>query len=360
LSTRREVDGTSTDKELHILGVTQDGKLLHTSRLQQSEWQPFDDLTTSIGDSGGKFQAVGGNEFRGTLDICVIVHTKQRQQRILHTSRGSNGIWNSFEDVNALTGFSGSFISADCVASFVPGLLLAELHVCGVTDDRKLLHTIRFTDPRWLPFANVGFLSANAPNSFANVSIAHGLHVCTQAGGDIWHTIRFAADAGAPSAHPPHWQPAFDDVEKQAGRPDVFGSVSCTITQASKDKDELHVCGVTTDGRLQHTFLSSTVQPPKWQSFEDLTQLIGNPGSFTFVSITGDPHAWGPIGGGGDPTCQQISLSIGNDKLQMQAMQKQKASTKDSTAKAQISKKIAELQQHIASLQNRAKQHKCH
>ncbi len=51
------VDCVSTEtadgkEEVHVLGTTQDAKLWYTSRVEGQNWQPFEDLTTRIGNPG--------------------------------------------------------------------------------------------------------------------------------------------------------------------------------------------------------------------------------------------------------------------------------------------------------------------
>jgi TolA-binding protein len=75
--------------------------------------------------------------------------------------------------------------------------------------------------------------------------------------------------------------------------------------------------------------------------------------------VTGDPNAWGPIGGGGDPTCNVINTCIANDNLQIQTLQAQKASTTNRARIAQINQQIAGLQQDITSLQQQRREHHC-
>jgi hypothetical protein len=352
VSTRREKDGSSTDKEFHVLAITDDGKLLHTSRLVQQNWQPFEDLGQTIGNAG-PFRNVGGNEFRGTLDICVIVSVEHGDQRILHTTRSSSGAWGRFEEItqSQLAGFPASFTSADCVSDFMV-FLFAGLHVCGLTHDGKLWYTLNFPPPTWLPFAQIP--SKNGPNAFTDITVAlgsGGLHICSQAEGTIWHTMRFL--------NPPRWQDTFDNVKEHAGsNPGTFVSASCADLAG-----DLHIFGLTEDGKLWHTFLSSSVPAPGWQPiwhpFEDVTALVGSPGHFTFISVTTDPGAWGPIGGGGDPTCDVINTCIANDKLQIQTLQVQEANTGNQAAIAQMNQQIAGLKQAIASLQQQAQQHHC-
>jgi hypothetical protein len=351
VSTRREKDGSSTDKELHVLATTDDGKLLHTSRLVQQNWQPFEDLSVTIG-SGGPFRNVEGNEFRGELDICAIVSVEHGDQRILHTSRSSSGAWEKFEDITQppLASFPGSFTAADCALGFAGVALLTELHICGVTADGGIWYTLHFWQPPWLPFANVQAVSTNATAPFTEISvalIAGDLHLCARANGELWHTVRFS--------DPPRWQAAFENVKEKSGNPGSFLSAKCASLGS-----ELHIVGFTADGKLWHTSVSSTASPPVWKPFEDVTALIGNnPGSFTSISVSGDPGSWGPIGGGGDPTCDLIQKSIVNDALQIQTLQRQEASTNNQAAIAQMNRQIAALRQDIASLQQQARAHHC-
>ncbi len=255
---------------LHICAVTNDGKLWHTFR--QPGWQPFEDVKARIGGDWGELRDVGVAMLGDGLHVCVTALTSLGQWRILHTTRHADGTWDSFEDVNALTAFPGSFISIDCAN------IKGELHVCSVSDDGKLWHTVRSSQNSWLPFEDVQATASNAPDGFASVSITEGdgdLHVCAQAGGDVWHTIRFSSD-------PPSWQSVFDSAKERAGDPGSFGLTGCASLQG-----ELHICGVTDDGKLWHTI--RFVQPPGWLQFEDIAAVVGNPdpGLFIFVTLLG-------------------------------------------------------------------------
>jgi hypothetical protein len=255
---------------LHICAVTNDGKLWHASRSPQ--WQPFEDVKARIGGDWGELRDVGVALLNDELHVCVTALTSLGLWGILHTTRHADDTWDSFEDVNALTAFPGSFISIDCTN------VKGELHVCGVSDDGKLWHTLRSSQNSWLPFEDVQATASNAPDAFASVSITGGdgdLHVCAQAGGDLWHTIRFSSD-------PPSWQSAFENVKEEAGDPGSFGPVGCTSFQG-----ELQVSGVTDDGKLWHTIRYE--QPPGWLEFEDIAAVVGNPdpGLFIFVTMLG-------------------------------------------------------------------------
>lgn len=341
------VAGQDGKLDLHVCGVTQGGKLWHTIQLTQGEWQPFEDLGARIGGNWGAFQRVRMAELVGQLHICVIVQTSQGQWRILHSVRHTNGTWESFVDINQpqLAGFPGSFVNVDCTGLWD---VLNQLHVCGVTQDGKLWHTIYSADPAWLPFIDVQVISAGAPGSFQTLSIAlqdEKLHVCTQSQGDLWHTMRLPDTPG--------WLPTFDNIKMRAGNPGSFSSISCANVDG-----QLHLCGATRDGKLWHTVFTSDTNTPGWHSFEGVTAAGGNPGPIGHVCITGDPPRTGP--GGEDPICAPIHIKIGNNTFQMQVLQRQRANTHDPAAIALFNRQIAGLQQTIASLQQQARGHNCH
>jgi hypothetical protein len=332
-------------EKFHVCGVTQDGTLWHTSRLPPDDWQPFEDLKTRIKGNWDTFdvQKVATGRFFG--DVCVIVFTASGAWQILHTAHILfNDSWEDFQNVTdpQLAGSPGSFIKVSC-ANVSPEFLNQELNVCGITEDGALWHTLRSSlDSSWQPFADVQALSRNTPGPFAEISIAEGqgnsdvqkdLHVFAQASGDLWHTVRFS--------NPPSWQAAFDRVKELAGNdPGSFGSISA----ADVDGD-LHVCGVTHDGKLWHTIRVAS-NPPRWQPFQDVTAAGGGtPGSFSLVSLAVDLIPPGPSGA--DTTCEQIKRDIANDRLQIRMLQQKNPNDP----------RIGAKQQDIVRLQNRGRQH---
>jgi hypothetical protein len=333
-------------EEIHICGVTQDGKLWYTNRTLPQDWQPFEDLRTQIQGNWDTFHVQDVTFDDSFLDVCVIVLTNSGERHILHTRRHFDGTWDSFQDVNdpQVADFPGSFISVGC-ANVSPQPQLEELHVCGITDDGKLWHTLRSSllgSFSWLPFANVQTPSANGPDHFTKVCITQGipdlegredLHVFTQAAGDLWHTVRFS--------NPPRWQPTFDSIKKQAGDPGSFGSISCANVDG-----QLHICAATADGKLWHTLLT-TSDPAVWQSFEDVTEAAGpTPGVFCFVSLA---VVFTPGRIADNPICDAINQNIANAWLQIQMMQQINPNNPA----------ISGRQQAIATLESLRHEHLC-
>jgi hypothetical protein len=223
--------------------------------------------------------------------------------KLWHTIRFSDH-WQPFGDVKAVeSNDPGAFVSVGCAAAgFVED---GQLHVCGVTSDGGLWHTIRFQNSTsWQPsFGNVKGVESNDPGAFVSVGCGSivggalderdaGLHVCgVTSDGKLWHTIRFANGSG--------WQPFFGDVKGvESNDPGAFVSVGCA------GYNDLHLCGVTTDGKLWHTIRFSeygkldsatsqvTTYPASWQpSFGDVKGVESNdPGAFVSVdcAMTGE------------------------------------------------------------------------
>ena len=331
----RDINSQMTE-EFHVCALTVDGRLLHTSRISPDDWQPFEDLKTRIQGNWDTFQVEKVALSRSFDDVFIIVLTTQGQHRILHVTHNPDGT-QGLEDVTGANeaGFPGSFTNSAC-AKVSPEPLIVELHLCGVTQDGKLWHTmLEWLEDSWQPFADVQTLAKSPPHGIADISIAqgdHDLHVFAQAAGDLWHTVRLA--------NPPNWQSHFDRVKEQAGDPGSFGSISAADVDGS-----LHLCGATQDGKLWHTIRTSA-NPLQWQRFEDVTTAGGgNPGFFTCVNIA--VNFFPPSFSGADTTCEQIKRNIANDRLQIRMLQQRNRNDPG----------IAARNQDIARLQDRGRRH---
>jgi hypothetical protein len=319
---------------LHLCGITHDGKLWYTLRSDSdTTWQPFEDLGARVG--GHAVQSVA---LTGLLDLslCVLVQRDHNQQHILQSTRHNDGTWDAFTDITGpqLAGFPGSFTRISC-SVVRPKPQATTLDVCGITADGRLWYTSHLTLPLWLPFINVQAGATDAPAHCAEVSTVGngGLSVFVQSGGAIWHTSR----SGYPDFQ---WQPAFDNIESQAGNPGPFGSIS-----GSNANGPLHLCGITHDGRLWHSQTSPT-SPYGWLPFEDLTSKIGKPGSFKTVCLAGIDVI--TEFSGTNPQCAQIQTNIASDESTIMRLQQQ--ASWNPSARAEISS----LRQAIASLEAQA------
>jgi hypothetical protein len=140
----------------------------------------------------------------------------------------------------------------------------------------NMWHTIRFpTD--WQPWGDVSATVTGNPGLFKNVACAGirlRLHVIgITDNGNIWHTIRFPTD----------WQP-WGDVTSAAPI-GALKNIACAsiVTETGNIVNDLHVVGITDNGRMWHTIRSQF--PPSWQQWRDVSATVtGNPGLFKNVA----------------------------------------------------------------------------
>ena len=90
---------------------------------------------------------------------------------------------------------------------------------------------------------------------------------------------RVTVACGTPSAAKTRWD-GFGDVKGQAGsHPGAFESVGCAGVN-----EELHVCGVTSDGGMWHAIR----REHDWIGFGDVKgQAGGHPGTFAAAALAG-------------------------------------------------------------------------
>lgn len=261
---------------LDIVGVSSDGHLWHTLRWNDGSWEPFRQLESS--DIPITFVDVSN---AGSLDDEVHLCEITTDNRIWWHKLGTLAT----SDLRKLISDPGAFSNVGIATLF------GELHVCGITfHDGNIWHTVRHHDGSWQAFGNVKSQTSN-PGTFIDVSSAGvagagELHICgvTKNGG-IWHTIRHVDGS---------WQSFFGDVTSQAGNPGTFQRVGITSVL-----NELHVCGITTDGRLWHTIRHAD---GSWQAFSDvMSQTSNNLGAFLDISsagVSGELHVCGTTSDG--------------------------------------------------------------
>ena len=251
---------------LHFVGVTTTGGLWHTIRRADGTWTQFGDVKGQAGNPGTVVDAdvaVVGNSQDYVLHLCAV----SADGHLWHTIRKANGTWTAFGDVEGKAGDRGSFVAIAMTE------IVGELHVVGVTSDGKLWHTIRKEDGTWLPFGDVKG-QAGERGRFLRVGIASTgeLHVSgVTSEGKVWHTIRRRDGS---------WLP-FGDVIAQAGSRGSFKDTNCVALGL-----ELHLSGVTADGRLWHTVRREN---GSWTPFGDVEGQAGDRGSFVRVSLAQNP-----------------------------------------------------------------------
>jgi hypothetical protein len=286
-----DVDCASIGDELYVCAVDSVHKMpFLTIRTEDGEWQPWvpivDDQTADLRVTDAAVARVGGE-----LHICIRTFDPstgdlRAQGGVWHTILHGPDSRDDFANVKATkAGDPGLVVDLDCVA------VNGELHLCCVTNDGRLWHTIRHGSG-WDTFQDVEATAAGVIGpAIAEVStaeVASELHVSAlidRTAHNLWHTIRRATT-------PTTWAP-FDSVQTRTGwRGPLFDRVASAGVGG-----QLHVCATTADFtfeppryRLWHATRSAT---GPWSQFEDVEGLTG------------------PIARPGDPPSEfhQISLS---------------------------------------------------
>jgi hypothetical protein len=267
----QEVEGN-----LHVVGVTGEGRLWYTVRSAATDnWQPF-----------GKLSAGVPHPF-----LRAAVTTAQRANRtdvVVAGVTADGGLW-------ATTWQSGSeprpFTLVDpppsrhrtcrAVALAAADRDLAKTHLAAVSSDGHLWHTVgqpgQVGRPgHWSALQDVEAPAAagDKPGDLTDVACAaeSDLDLCAVAGdGHVWHTTR------APSTL---WT-GFTDPEAAK---DVGAFARIGVARITSG---LHICGVTGDGRLWHTLRRGDPAADAQARFGDVKKVTNAPpevGSFQAVA----------------------------------------------------------------------------
>jgi hypothetical protein len=261
----------STD-QLHVCAITDDGRLWHSIR-QGNPWSQFADVEAEAGERG-RFVDVSCAIRRypnipfemQQLHVCAIT----ADGRLWHSIRQGDP-WSQFADVEGEAGQVGPFVKVSCAFqdnSNVP-LETLRLHVCAITSDGRLWYASRRGDP-WTQFLDVETKSGER-GRFVDVSCAaqgDSLHICAITDdGRLWHSIRF----GNP------WT-QFRDVETETGERGRFVNVACGTSRGNR----LHVHAITDDGRLWYALR----RRDPWTRFGDVETAAGERGVFSKVACS--------------------------------------------------------------------------
>jgi uncharacterized protein YigE (DUF2233 family) len=264
-----DVSCASSFNRLHVCAITDDGRLWHSIR-EGDPWSQFADVEVEAGERGRFVDVSCAFQYNPNippemqqLHVCAITD----DGRLWHSIRQGDP-WSQFADVEGEAGERGRFVKVSCFYeenSNIPPEA-QRLHVCAITADGRLWYASRQGDP-WTRFLDVETKSGER-GRFVDVSCAvgHGLHICAITDdGRLWHAIRF----GTP------WT-QFRDVEGETGERGRFVNVACGH---SGPGDRLHVYAITDDGRLWY----SLRRGDPWRRFRDVEAATGERGVFSKV-----------------------------------------------------------------------------
>ncbi|GLV55881.1 hypothetical protein KDH_27250 [Dictyobacter sp. S3.2.2.5] len=190
-----------------------------------TRWEPdrYDDIATwsgpidvksSAGNPGSVSAISCASPADNELHVCAVTS----DGNLWHTIRHPNGAWDAFGYVKGQTGNPGPIHAVAC-ASPNPG----EVHICVITSDGRFWHTIRHPNGAWDLFnTRSGFPSPAIAVGCTRTSLAGELQVCIVGqDGSLWHAIRHPNGA---------WDP-FGWVEGQV--PDATPATAVACAQAS-------------------------------------------------------------------------------------------------------------------------------
>jgi hypothetical protein len=156
---------------------------------------------------------------------------------LLHTIQYADGTWQTPTDVKAVTTDPGQIGAIACAAD-----QRGDVHVCGMTPDGGLWHTIRFANGTWQSFLGDVRGAAGIAGRVDHVACAtdsgNQLHVCFAIQGIVSRTLRRIDGSWLGQPVPAVSAATFE----------LAYSVACTIDAA----DALHVFFTASNGTLWH------------------------------------------------------------------------------------------------------------
>jgi hypothetical protein len=272
--------------------------------------QPGGPLGTDLGRAG-HFTRVSGAAVGNQLHVCAVEAHGQVERNIYDPASDRFEGWTDIEMKSQSE--VGQFVDVACAAVVNPATGLEELHVCGVTDDGRLWHSVESPFRTFSPFQDVELANGQEVGQFKRVDCAGNkgqLHlVGVTTNGRAWHTIRI----------PGGWS-GFQDILDQAP-PDPptqpppgghGGMVDVAIgfcndyvpADGPRDVSQLNVVlteggGQTGQSHIWHTIRSTNTvswspgsAPSHWRPIRDLGPII-NRGSLSPVPATTVSNGWG-------------------------------------------------------------------
>jgi hypothetical protein len=255
---------------LHVVGLHQDGRLLHTIRTPDGSWTGWGDINGQIGNLGGH-TSVSLGESTGP-DGFFLCTTTSDGKAWLTFRDGATGVWSQVQDLKALTNTNpGSFTNISCQSQGIsptPGL-----QVVATTSDGKMWHALRNSNTPWSGFGNVSAVTGSSAvfaDADAVRDTSQNLQVVGTGSGLQFHTARFTSDGS--------WA-SFGDIAEAVpdpGRERRGAAVSMG--------DGVHVFVTTATGGL---FKALRNHDGSWQAYQDMRTTNNSSAAFMDVAAAG-------------------------------------------------------------------------
>jgi hypothetical protein len=200
---------------LHVVGVTADGRLWWASRNSQTgSWNPFQNVEGSGGGEAGTFvrAAVSVSHAwqetpHGQPTVEIHLAGLTSDGRLLVTSQARNAAtFSRFTNVELTGGREQGDLRAAALAGITGRNNATSSHLCAITGDGHLLHSIG-RPGSWQDLRDVESVGhAGEGGDLVDVGCADDLHVGAVSGdGHVWYTSR-------DPSHPERWL-TFRDLE---------------------------------------------------------------------------------------------------------------------------------------------------
>ncbi|WP_055713697.1 hypothetical protein [Streptomyces torulosus] len=282
-------DSSDTFFSFHACAATADGRLLHARTGPDGLRPPLADIEPVVGDRGEytALAALKRHDFpEGPGPFTGLsVHGVTAQARVFRTDRDGKGQWGPLEELPASTGYQGGVVALDIAAS--ASATDSAFHLVAVTGNGRLLHTYtngRGTD---VPFYDVEG-PAGERGDFRRAACAapeghpEQLHLC---GVTADGRLWHALHVGAfslPFPFPGRRLELWTQLGDVEGQAGERGSVRHVACRTAGQ--DLHVCAVTADGRLWHALRRGG--DGTWTSFGDVEGQAGERGQFVQVALS--------------------------------------------------------------------------
>ncbi|MFJ4185361.1 transglycosylase family protein [Kitasatospora sp. NPDC089509] len=176
-----KVSAVSTGGDLHVLAVA-GGRLYHAARLVNGTWTPFADVSSQAGALNGPVTSAAAAAVNGQLQVAAV-----SGGRVFHTVRAGSGDWSPWGDVYTAAGDAGR---AGDVAATGTG---ADLQIVVVSEDgTKQFHAARFGNGSWSPMTDLApVLGSFTATGVGAATVDNALQATFVTNDDrILHTIR--------------------------------------------------------------------------------------------------------------------------------------------------------------------------